>query len=90
MQKFISPVVVASFLEAAGDKIFTVTFEKKDGTVRILNGRRGVKKFVKGTGTNKSKTVFTVYDMQKKDYRSVSLSRVIEARVRGAKLTVAN
>ena len=90
MRKFLSPVLVKSFIEATGDKIFTITFEKKDGSVRVLNGRRGVRKNLKGTNPVKKEGVVTVFDMQIDDYRSVSLSRVIEAKARGAKLVVAN
>lgn len=91
MRKFLSPVVVESFIRAAGDKIFTVTFEKKDGSVRVLNGRKGVKKYVKGTGNGiKKPGLVTVFDMGLREYRTVTLNRVLEAKTRGAKLVVAN
>lgn len=37
------------FLNLVGDKIFTVSFIKKDGTERILNGRLSVSRYVKNT-----------------------------------------
>lgn len=91
MRRFLNPSMVKTFLESAGNKIFTVTFEKKDGSVRVLNGRRGVHKNLKGgTPSPKKEGVITVFDLRVNDYRSVSLNRVIEARTCGTKLSVAN
>jgi hypothetical protein len=58
---------------ASNGKIFTVTFTKKDGTERVLNGRLGVTKHLRG-GTNKldADKFITVYDMQAKGYRAVN------------------
>ena len=36
--------------ETSNKKIFTVTFEKKDGSIRKMNAMRGVRKGVKGVG----------------------------------------
>lgn len=41
-------------------KFFTVTFTKKNGELRTINGRCGVHKYVKGVGLG--------YDPAKKDY----------------------
>jgi hypothetical protein len=58
-------------------KIFTVRFEKADGTMRTMNCRLGVGKYVKGTGKPHTdpKTV-TVFDLQINDYRSFNTDRV--------------
>ena len=77
------------FRELVGGKIFTVTFEKKDGTLRILNGRLDVKKHLKGgsKGYNKS-NLLTVYDLQNKGYRTVNLNTVTEIKAQGLKVTL--
>ena len=44
---------VRSIIESQKGKFFTVIFSsKQDGTVRLINGRTGVHKYVKGTGVN--------------------------------------
>ena len=78
---------VQQFMEATkSGKIFSVTFEKKDGTIRTMVARRGVKKGVKGVGMSfnpDTKNLFVVYDMQKKGFRMVNLNTLIEAKVNG-------
>jgi hypothetical protein len=66
--------------ETANKKIFSVTFVKKDGSLRKMNAMRGVRKGVKGVGHSFSpseKNLLTVYDMQKRDFRFVNLNEVI-------------
>jgi molybdenum cofactor biosynthesis enzyme len=66
-------------IKAMGNKIFTVTFTKKDGTVRVMNARRGVKKGVTGVGLAydaAEKGLITVYDMKKRQFRSVNVDTV--------------
>lgn len=69
-----------------GDKIFTVTFIKKDGTVRVMNARRGVTKGVKGVGMSynpSEKQLITVYDMQKGAFRMVNANTITEIKAEG-------
>lgn len=61
--------------------IGTITFEKLDGSIRVLNGRIRVNKNVKGTGTT-SPYVIKVYDVQKeggkvKGWRTVKPEKVM-------------
>lgn len=66
-----------------GDKIFTVTFIKKDGTVRVMNARRGVKKGVKGVGMSYdpfSKGLIPVFDMQKDAFRMINAATILEIK----------
>ncbi len=66
-----------------GDKIFTVTFVKKDGTVRVMNARRGVKKGVKGVGMSYdpySKNLIPVFDMQKDAFRMINAETILEIK----------
>ncbi len=62
-----------------GNKIFTVTFTKKDGTIRVMNARRGVTKGVVGVGlpyNAEEKGLITVYDMKIRQFRSVNVDTV--------------
>ena len=59
---------IEKVIDLLGDKIFTVTFVKKDGSIRVMNARRGVKKGVKGVGMSydpTQKDLVVVFDMQK-------------------------
>lgn len=56
-------------------KIFTCTFIKKDGTLREMNCRQGVKKGVKGKGLAfdpKTKGLIPVFDMQGGHFRMIN------------------
>ena len=78
---------VEKFLDATkGGKIFSATFEKKDGSIRTINCRRDVKKGVKGVGMSfdpMSKGLLVVYDMNRKGFRMINLETLIEAKVNG-------
>lgn len=66
-----------------GGKIFTVVFTKKDGTQRRLNGRLGVTKHLRGGNKRFSDVdynLITVFDLQKKAYRSVKLDKVLSLK----------
>jgi hypothetical protein len=66
-----------------GEKIFTITFVKKDGSVRVMNARRGVKKGVKGVGMSYNPTekdLVVVFDMQKEAFRMVNAKTVLEIK----------
>lgn len=73
---------------------FTIAFTKKDGTIRILNGRMGVSKYVNGKGGSwdpATKNMIIVWDTDKSNrsdekdlgYRCVALDRVIFIRANG-------
>jgi hypothetical protein len=78
---------VETFLDATeGGKIFSATFEKKDGSIRTINCRRDVKKGVKGVGMSfdpMSKGLLVVYDMHRNGFRMINLDKLIEAKVNG-------
>jgi hypothetical protein len=64
--------------------IFSVVFNKRDGSFRTMNCRRGVYKY---TIENPSRTkkanpenIVTVFEMSKKQYRSFDVERVKEIR----------
>ena len=71
-------------LVGTGGKFFGVTFKKKDGSLRALHGRMGVTKYLKGGRNNVVKNAnsyITVYDMQKKGYRTVNLDTETSVRL---------
>jgi len=66
--------------ETSNKKIFSVTFVKKDGSIRKMNAMRGVRKGVKGVGYSfdpSEKNLLTVYDMQIGAFRFVNLNDVL-------------
>ena len=80
---------------ANADTVMRVRFVKKDGTVRDMICRRGVKEHMdaegqrvglKGTGMNYSpreKRLIVMFDFQKKNYRMINELTLIEASIRG-------
>jgi len=84
MQK-VSRLKVIKIIEDTKGKIFAVQFIKKDGTLRMMLARLGVKKNLKG-GTNGADTrnsLITVWDMAKGGYRMVNLETLLTLKVNG-------
>ena len=67
-------------IENSNGRMLTVVFIKADGTERVLNGRVGVSKYVKGTGKVVNDKYLTIYDVKNKGYRSVNKETIIEVR----------
>jgi hypothetical protein len=66
-----------------GNKIFSVTFIKKDGSTRRMVARLGVRKGVKGVGMSFSpseKNMMVVFDMHKRAFRMVNLETIVEIK----------
>ena len=67
-------------------KFFSCEFTKKDGSVRKIHGRTGVKKYLKG-GVNKvqkqSNSLMTVWEKEVADYRSVNLNTMTKLTLQG-------
>lgn len=81
---------VKAIMKTATGTMFNVVFEKKDGTLRSLNGRLHVKKHVKG-GVNTTAHIaeyMKLYDVVNKGYRNVHTDRVKEIHIRGKKYVV--
>jgi len=87
MEKGFSPTfyvprnAISDIMDSQRGKIFTVEFTKKNGEHRVMNCRKGVHSYLKG-GTNlwlesgKYPNLKVVFDMKKKEYRSVNLDTV--------------
>jgi len=69
---------VESLLRSQNGGFLTVSFIKKDGSLRTLNGRLGVVKGVRGTGRAQSPALpyITVFDVQIGEFRKVNLSTI--------------
>ena len=92
-------MTVDAFRKFVGNGIFTAVFRKKDGTVRTMNARLKVKKFVKGTQpevtakrneTLKAQNMIGVYEMAgtatgvaEENYRTLNLETLIALRANG-------
>lgn len=74
-----------------GNQFFTCTFTKKDGSERVLNGRLGVTKHLKGGEKSYNDDDFnylTVYDVQSKGYRTVNLDTIKSIKINGKEITL--
>jgi hypothetical protein len=70
-----------TIIEGLKGKILGITFTKKDGSVRNINGIYGVNRALKG-GEFKGdpNTYIVIYDLNKRDYRSVNRFTISEVR----------
>ena len=76
-------------IQKAESTIFSVTFTKKDGSIRKMVARLNVKKGVNGKGMAYNpieKGLLPVYDMQKNGFRIINLSTVTELKIKGEEL----
>ena len=68
-----------------GGKIFSVVFEKKDGSIRKMTCRTEVAKYTHGgvRSTAHKPNIVGVYDLQAKGYRSFDVNRLKSITGRG-------
>ena len=88
--KTITPYEVINIVNDG--KIFGATFVKKDGTIRVMNCRRGVSKGVTGEGLKfnpADKQLLGVFDMQKDQHRFINLETLSQIRHGGEVYEVA-
>jgi len=77
---------LATVIEGSNGRFFTVEFIKKDGSTRILNGRLGVEKYLKGGDCTIDRSKFViVYDIQAKGYRAVNRETILSVKMDGVK-----
>lgn len=73
-------------MKSTDGQIFSVEFEKKDGTIRQMNCRTGVKKGVKGVGLAydpQEYDLMTVFDLQKNSFRMINTSTLRKVTFKG-------
>lgn len=66
------------------NRFFTISFIKKDGSLRTINGRLGVTKYLKGgNSTLDSNKFLTVYSLADKSYRAINKASIISIKQDG-------
>ena len=69
---------MVKMIKSTKGKWFSCTFIKKDGTKRVMNGRIGCHKGVKGIGRKFQKeNLVTVFDAQAKEYRMINVDTML-------------
>ena len=72
-------------------KFFSAVFTKSDNTERMIHGRTGVKKYLRG-GVNKvqklSNALLTLWDRKAEDYRSLNIKTMSTLTLRGVKYRI--
>jgi hypothetical protein len=77
-------ITIDKIRKLAENQIFSAKFIKKDGTVRDMVCRLGVKKHLKGGELGydaKSMGYLPVFDMQKQAYRMININTLIEITI---------
>lgn len=78
-------LTIDSVRDFVGSSIFTAVFTKKDGTLRVMNCRLGVKQYVvdsnpiataKRNDTLTANNMLVVFDMKIRQYRTLNLNTV--------------
>lgn len=78
--------IFAAIAANTNGKFFTVTFKKKDGSIRIMNCRTGVTKALKGgKSTIDHDKYLVVYEMSSKAYRCINKDTIMNIAVAGEK-----
>lgn len=88
-------LTLEGFREWIGGTVFTVQFVKLNGELRVMNALLNVGKHVQGTqpevtakrrATLTSQNMLTVYDLQKRAYRTVNLNTIKLITAHGIRL----
>lgn len=77
---------IKTLKEIVGSKIFSVIFQKKDGSIREMVCRLGVTKHLKGGELSYNPEDFnylTVFDMQKQEYRTINVNTLRQIKFEG-------
>lgn len=76
--------MIKQFINEASNKFMTVTFMKKDKTVRTINGRLNVKKYLRGGRATVDTDKFLVlYSIADQGYRAVNKDSILSIAVDG-------
>ena len=89
--KAISRKDLLKLIEDNKASIFSVVFLKKDGTIRKMLCRFGVKKHLKGgklAFNPLERSMLVVFDMQKEAYRMVNLETISHINMKGVEYYV--
>lgn len=78
--------IMQEIKDTIGNKIFSVSFVKKDGTLREMVCRFGVTKHLKGGEMNHDPAELghlVVFDMQKEAYRTINWNTIKQIKFEG-------
>lgn len=68
-------------------RFLTVEFVKKDGSIRKINGRLGVKKYLSGgNSTLDSNKFIIIYDLKSRGYRAINKNSILSVKTTGLKI----
>jgi len=85
--KLSTKLFMKGFIEQAkSGKVFTVEFIKKNGELRVMNARLGVKKGTNGQGMKYKPTergLLPVYDMQNGGFRMINFKTIKSITMEG-------
>ena len=69
---------MVKMIKSTKGRFFSCAFIKKDGSKRVMNGRIGCHKGVKGIGRKfKKDNLVTVFDAQAKEYRMINVDTML-------------
>lgn len=74
---------IQSFKDEVKGNFFRVKFIKKDGTIREMTARFGVKKHLKGGELKynpEERNYIVVFDVEKEAYRTINMSNLISLK----------
>lgn len=76
-------------LELARDRFVTVTFVKKDGRIRKINGRFGVHKGTKGNIATSEhiQNLLVFRDVHKREFRHINVDTILSIKSNGKTYT---
>ena len=84
--KYITAADAVNIINSQGGKFHTVTFMKKDNTLRKMNCRKGVTKHLKGGSlkyNRAEKGLIGTYDVVAKGYRSINVNTIVSISAGG-------
>lgn len=81
---------IVDFLTQSKGKFVSVTFKKKDGTIRKLNGRLGVTKYLHGGKCTLNDNYVILWDAKHCGYRAVNKDTILTVRSQGYTFTREN
>ena len=75
---------LANIIAESNGKIVTVTFTKKDGTLRVMTCRLGVTKHLTGgESTLDADQYITAFDMASQGYRAINKDPIVSVKASG-------
>lgn len=84
--KLINPQEAYDLIQEHKGKMFSATFVKNNGTLREINCRTGVKRYLQGGSlayNPADRLNVPVYDLSKNDYRTIKCSQLIYLSIGG-------